>query len=57
MYIDKLNNVVYKYNKKYLRKLKIKPLGAIGKNDKFEAGNCVKISRTKNIFAKDYTPN
>ena len=57
MYIDKLNNIVYKYNKKYLRKLKRKPIGAIGNNDKFEAGDCVKISRTKNIFAKDYTPN
>ena len=68
-YIDKLDNIVNKYNKTYHRAIKMKPIDVkdntyinIGKevNDKdpkFKVGDHVRISKYKNIFAKGYTPN
>ena len=69
VYIDKLDNIVNEYNNTYHRTIKMKPLDVkdntyinIGKevndNDpKFKVGDHVRISKYKNIFAKDYTPN
>ena len=69
MYIDKLDEIVNKYNNTYHRTIKMKPIDVkdntyinIGKevNDKdhkFEVGDHVRISKYKNIFANGYTPN
>ena len=69
MYINKLDNIVNEYNNKYHRAIKMKPvditdntyIDSIKKvNDKdpnFKAGDHVRISKHKNIFAKGYTPN
>ena len=69
VYIDKLDDIVNEYNNPYHRTIKMKPIDVkdntyinIGKevNDKdpkFEVGDHVRISKYKNIFAKDYTPN
>ena len=69
MYIDKLDDIVNKYNNTYHRTIKMKPIDVkdntyiyIGKevNDKypkFKFGDHVRISRYKPIFAKGYTPN
>ena len=69
VYIDKLDDIVHKYNNKRHRTIKMKPTGVkdntyidFGKevNDngpKFKAGDHVRISKYKNIFAKDYTPS
>ena len=68
VYIDELGNIVNEYNNTYHRTIKMKPIDVknntyinIGKelndNDpKFKAGDHVKISKYKNIFAKGYTP-
>ena len=69
VYIDKLDDIVNKYNNTYHRTIKMKPIDIkddtyinIGKevNDKdpkFKVGDLVRISKYKNIFAKGYTPN
>ena len=56
VYIDKLDDIVHKYNNKDNTNTDF------GKepndNDpKFKAGDYVRISKYKNIFAKGYTPN
>ena len=69
VYIDKLDDIVDEYNNTYHRTIKAKPIDIknntyinIGKelndnNPKFKVGEHVRISKCKNIFAKDYTPN
>ena len=69
VYIDKLDDILHKYNNKKHRTIKMKPIDVkdytyidIGKevndNDpKFKVGDHVRISKYKNIFAKGYTPN
>ena len=67
--IDKLNDIVDEYSNTYLTTIQMKPIDVkdntyidLGKevndNDpKFKVGDHVRISKYKNIFAKDYTPN
>ena len=69
VYIDKLDDIVHKYNNKKHRTIKMKPIDVKGNtyidfskevndNDsKFKVGDHVRISKYKNIFAKGYTPN
>ena len=69
MYIDKLNDVVHKYNNTYHSTIKIKPVDLKSniyidsskeinnKDPKFKIGDIVRISKYKNNLAKDYTPN
>ena len=66
-YIDKLNDIVNKYNNAYPRTIKMKPLDVkwnsyidsnkeiINKNPEIKIGDTVRISKYKNIFAKVYT--
>ena len=66
VYIDKLDDIVNEYNNTYHRTIKMKPIDVkdntyinIGKevNDKdpkFKVGDHVRITKHKNIFAKDY---
>ena len=67
VYIDKLDDIVNKYNNTYHGTIKMKPVDVkdntyidFGKqiNDKdpkFQVGDHVRISKYKNIFAKGYT--
>ena len=69
VYIDKLDDIVKKYNNTYHTSIKMKPVDVkdntyIGfkkevndKNPKFKVGDHVGISKYKNIFAKGYLPN
>ena len=71
VYIDKLDDIVGKYNNKYHRIIKMKPVLLMlkiircfdfknevnDKNLKFKVGNHLRISKYKNIFAKGYTSN
>ena len=69
VYIDKLDDIVHKYNNKNHRAIKMKPIDVkdntsidfgkeVNDNDpKFKVGDHVRISKYKNIFAKGYTPN
>ena len=69
VYIDKLNDIVLKWNNTYHSTIKIKPYDvkestcvdqSVMNNDKdpkFEVGDRVRISKYKYIFAKGYTPN
>ena len=69
VYIDKLDDIVKKYNNTYHKSIKMKPVDIkdntyIGfkkevndKNPKFKVGDRVRISKYKNIFAKGYMPN
>ena len=69
MYIDKLDNIVKKYNNTYHTSIKMKPVDVKNntyidlKNDvnvkgpKFKIGDHVRTSKYKNIFAKGYIPN
>ena len=69
VYIDELDDIVNKYNNTYHRAIKMKPIdvkdntyinidkGVNDKDPKFKVGDRVRISKYKNIFAKDYTPN
>ena len=64
VYIDKLDNIVNKYNNTYHNTIKMKPVDVKSstyidscKDDnesdpKFETGDIVKISKYKNIFTK-----
>ena len=69
VYIDKLDDIVNKYNNIYHRTIKMKPIEVKDntyidsikevndKDSKFKVGDHVGISKYKNIFAKGYTPN
>ena len=69
VYINKLNDIVNKYNNAYHRTIKMKPVDVksssyidsrneINDEDpKFKIGDNVRISEHKNIFAKSYVPN
>ena len=69
VYIDKLDDVVRKYNNTYHTSIKMKPVDVKDntyidfkkevndKNPKFKVGDHVRISKYKNIFAKGYMPN
>ena len=68
MYIDKLDDIVNKYNNPYHSTIKMKPVDVksntyvnsnkeINDEDpRFKIDDIVRISRYKNIFAKGYTP-
>ena len=68
LHIDKLDGIVNKYNNTYHSKIKMKPVDVKSKtyidfdksNDKegtkFKVEDNVRISKYKNIFAKDYVP-
>ena len=62
--IDKLDDIVNEYNNTYHRTIKMKHIDVkdntyinIDKMPKFRVVDHVRISKYKNIFAKDYTPN
>ena len=69
VHIDKLDDIMNKYNNAYHSTIKMKPADVKSntciqsrkeindKDLKFETGDIVKISKSKNIFAKGYTPN
>ena len=69
VYIDKLDDIVNKYNNTYHSTIKMKPVDVKSntyidsskeinnKNPKFKIGDIFRISKYKNIFAKGYTPN
>ena len=69
VYIDKLDDILHKYNNKKHRTIKMKPIDVkdntyidfskeVNDNDpKFKVRDHVRISKYKNIFAKGYTPN
>ena len=62
MYINKLDDIVHKYNNTYST-IKIKSSKYIdfhkknNKRSKFKVGDRVRISKCRNIFAKAYLPN
>ena len=69
VYIDKLDDIVNKYNNTYHNTIKMKPVNvksntyiesseeSNNKNPKFKIGDFVVVSKYKNIFAKCYAPN
>ena len=69
VYIDKLDDIVTKYNNTYHRTIKKKPVDVNSSRyiyfnkenskeaPKFKIGCNVRISKYKNIFAKGYFPN
>ena len=69
IYIDKLDDVVNKYNNLYHSRIKIKPVDVKSnkyinsskeindKDRKFKIGDIVRIAKYKNISATDYVPN
>ena len=69
MYIDKLDDIVNKYNDKYHSTIKTKPLDvkssafidsskeSNNKDPKFKIADIVRILKYKNIFVKGYVPN
>ena len=68
VYYDVLHDVVNKYNNTKHSTIKMKPVDVVDnkrvyidehneKDSKFKAGDRVRISRYKNIFAKGYAPN
>ena len=69
VYIDKLDDIVRKYNNTYHRSIKKKPADVKDntyidfkkevndKDPKFKIDDHVRISKYKNIFAKGYMPN
>ena len=69
VYIDKLNDIVDKYNNTYHITIKMKPIDVKdntyintdkeinNKDPKFRVGDCVRVSKYKKTFAKGYTPN
>ena len=69
VYFDVLDDIVDEYNNTYHKTIKMKPVD-VGddsfakyneesneKDPKFKAGDHVRISKFKNVFAKGYTPN
>ena len=69
VYIDKLGDIVDKYNNTYHTSIKMKPVDVKDntyinfekevndKDPKFKIGDYVRISKYRNIFAKGYMPN
>ena len=69
VYIDTLDDTVNKYNNTYHRTIKMKPVKVKSsiyadfnkesnkEGHKFKVHDNVRISKYKNIFAKDYVPN
>ena len=69
VYIDKLDDIVKKYNNTYHTSTEVKPIDVKDntyidfkkevndKNPKFKVGDYVSISKYKDIFAKGYMPN
>ena len=69
VYFDVLDDFVNKYNNSVYRTIKMKPIDVKSdsyaecnedsneKDPNFKVGDCVKISKYKNIFAKGYTKN
>ena len=69
VYLDVLDNIVNKYNNTVHRTIKMKSIDVASdsyagynedsnkKDPKFKVGDCVRISKYKNIFAKGYTQN
>ena len=69
VHIDKLDDIFNKYNNIYDSATKMKPVDVksstyfncikktIEKNPKFKIIDIVRITKYKNIFAKDYPPN
>ena len=69
LYIDKLDDIVNKYNNTYHSTIKMKPVNVRSntyinsskeinaKDPKFKIEDIVKTSNYKNIFAKGYAPN
>ena len=69
VYIDKLDNIIKKYNNTFHKSIKIKAVDVKDntyinfktevndKNPKFKVGNHVRISKYKDNFAKGYIPN
>ena len=69
VYIDKLDDIVYKYNNTYHTTIEMKPADVKdntyinadkeinNKDPKFKVGDHVRISKYKNIFAKADMPN
>ena len=69
VYFDVLDDIVNKYNTTVHRAIKMKPIDVTSdsyaeynedfnkKDPKFKAGDHVRISKYKNIFAKGYAPN
>ena len=69
VYIDKLGDIVDKFNNTYHTTIKMKPTDVEDntyinidkeindKDPKFKASDRIRISKYKNIFAKGYTPN
>ena len=69
VYINKLDDIVNKYNNTSHRTIKMKPVDVKSntyinsgkeindKDHKFKVGDHVRISKYKNIFAKGYVPN
>ena len=69
VYIDKLDDFVRKYNNTYHTSIKMKPVDVKDntyidfkreindKDSKLKIGDHVRISKYKNIFAKEYMPN
>ena len=69
VYIDKLDDIVDKYNDTHHRTIKMEPTDVKSstyihfdvensdKGPKFKVGDDVRIFKYKNIFGKGYTPN
>ena len=69
LYFDVLDDIVDKYNNRYHRTIKMKPIDVKSnsyaeynvdsnvKDPKFQVDDHVRISKYKNIFAKRYVPN
>ena len=69
VYFNVLDDIVDEYNNTYHKTIKMKPIDVQDnsfaeyneesneKDPKFKVGNHVRISRFKNVFAKEYTPN
>ena len=69
VYIDKLNDIVKKYNSTYHSTIKMKSFDMKSnrftdyskeidnKDPKFKIGDIFRVSKYKNIFAKGCTPN
>ena len=69
VYINILDDIVNGYNNTYHKRIKIKPVDVRDntyidfkkegndKDPRFKIGDCVRISKYKNIFPKGYTPN
>ena len=69
VYIDRLDDILNEYNNTKHRTIKMKPIDVKDntyinidkevndKDPKFKVGDRVRISKHKNIFAKDHTPN